>query len=170
MPFSDRAGDGFFLQTANQIRPRTVLDVGPGAGKYADLAAQMNNPPRMYGLEIWEPYVHQFDLLRKYHTVWVGDVRQWTDFEFDLVLFGDVLEHMTRDESLAVWEMASHQARWGLISVPIIHYPQGAEFGNPHEVHVQEHLTIESVTETYGPFEHVKSFGMTATFFRRFGR
>jgi hypothetical protein len=84
------------------------------------------------------------------------------------VIFGDVLEHMSEEDSLAVWADAKHYAKAGLISVPVIHYPQGAEYGNPYEVHVQEHLTPDHLSKTYGPFDDEAVYEITGTFIKRF--
>lgn len=169
MPYS--AGENSLAVTKwvidNNIK--TVLDVGAGAGLYSDiLRPHVDN---MTAIEVWEPYIIEFKLKEKYDAVYRVDVRSLsaTDLpEFDLVIFGDILEHMTHEEALTVWETASKIAKWGLISVPIVHYPQGAEHGNPYEVHVQEHLHPEDLREAFGPFDEEWIYDVTGTFLKRF--
>jgi hypothetical protein len=69
---------------------------------------------------------------------------------------------------MAMWQEASRIAHWGLISVPIIHYPQGAEYGNPYEVHVQDHLHPEDLRRDYGPFTYEVEYEITGTFIKKF--
>lgn len=169
MPGSIRENDAFVIDTVmDKIRPDSLLDVGPGRGTYADLLGPYCDTWIFEAVEVWEPYVELFNLRDKYDHVCVNDIRDHVDFEYDLVIFGDVMEHMTLEEAKAVWSRCADQAKWGMISVPIIHYPQGAEYGNPFEVHVQEHLTVEDIERHFGPFDYQEVYDVTATFFRRF--
>jgi len=141
----------------------SVLDVGPGRGTYADLLADMHRVV-MYGLEVWEPYIEQFDLRSKYKRVFVGDARDWASWDYDVVIFGDVLEHMTMQDAKRVFRLAYNQAGNVIVSLPIVHWPQGEEFGNPYEKHVQEHITLEQMFDNfpkpryYEAFEHLAVF------------
>ena len=177
MPGSIRENDQFvrhFVQ-ANDIN--LVLDIGPGQGTYSDLLTDIVSD--LDAVEAWEPYVGTYDLRSKYGLLWVEDAREWLKkqtvrgewdkFEkYDLIIFGDVLEHMSEEESIVAWKNASLIARWGLISVPIVHYPQGAEGGNPFEVHVQDHLTPEHIRATFGPFDSEALYPWTGTFIKEF--
>jgi len=54
---------------------------------------------RFEAVEIFYPYIERFQLEKRYDWVWQGDVRVAARYfarEFDLVIFGDVLEHMRR--------------------------------------------------------------------------
>jgi hypothetical protein len=62
------------------------------------------------------------------------------------------------------WNRARQTAKYVMMSVPIIHYPQGPEKGNPHEVHVQEHLTPNMIRDDYGPFVADWCYKVTGTF------
>lgn len=169
MPGSVRENDEFVKRIVLEvIRPDSILDVGVGRGTYSDLLRPMCDTWEFCGIEVWEPYIEQFGLESKYDHVYRRDVRGHTDFGYDLVIFGDVLEHMSLDDAKMVWARTAAEARWGMISVPIIHYPQGVECGNPFEVHIQEHLTVEQIVEHFGPFDHVELYDVTATFFRSF--
>lgn len=171
MPGSVRENDQFVKQFVLMHDLSTVLDVGAGKGTYADLLAPLGLV--VDGIEVWPPYVKEFDLVNKYRSLTIEDARTAVPRiakarRYDLVVFGDVLEHMTEEESLDLWKAAAKVAAYGLISVPVIHYPQGAEFGNPYEVHVQEHLTPEHVRATFGPFDYEAVYSVTGTFIKRF--
>lgn len=170
MPGSVRENDEFVRNFVIKNGLGRVLDVGTGQGTYADILRGAVSV--IDGIEVWEPYYNEYNLDNKYNRMWRMDARLAlpkiiTD-RYDLVIFGDILEHMTEEEALTCWSEASRISTWGLISVPIIHYPQGAEGGNPYEVHVQDHLTPEHVREVYGPFDDEAVYNITGTFIKRF--
>ena len=169
MPYSSEENRQFVLDTVKQIQPDSILDVGAGSGTYSDLLRTEVDHNRFDAVEVWTPYVQRFGLDVKYDTVYVTDIRKFYLFHYDLVIFGDVLEHMTLNEAKTVWGRVAEQASWGMISVPIIHYPQGAYEDNPFEAHVQEHLTPEVMERNFGPFDESMVFDVTATFFKNFG-
>ena len=169
MPGSIRENDNDVIKFVKESNIKTVLDIGAGRGTYGSLLRE--HVDTIDAIEIWEPYISEFGLENIYDSVQLMDFRDYavdTGKRYDLIIFGDVLEHMSREESLQSWAVASYIARYGLISVPIIHYPQGAEFGNPYEVHVQEHLEPEDIRKDYGPFILDKVYKVTGTFIREF--
>lgn len=168
MPYSARENDADVIAFVKENKIKTVLDVGAGSGTYGRLLAPYVNT--IEAVEIWQPYIERFNLRDIYDKVIERDVRELRQRNFgfyDLVVFGDVLEHMSRDESLVLWEAAS-VADYGLISVPIIHYPQGEEEGNPYEVHVQEHMEPDNIRRDYGPFVFEREYEVTGTFIKKF--
>ena len=141
------------MEWVRNIKPKTVLDVGAGAGMYALLFQKMvpaeDHPFQIDAIEVWEPYIKDFELEKLYNTVYQEDTRNHTDWNYDLVIFGDVLEHMDKDEARTIWSQVSQQAKYALISMPIGHNHQDAYNGNPYEEHV---------TEGWGLAETIESF------------
>lgn len=168
MPTSDGQGKGVALGWYRQISPLSVMDIGVGEGTYAKL---MRDAPdrvltiggevlrrvhrdRWTAVEAWEPYVDQFGLRNLYDEVIVSDVRRlnWPIFRVDLVIAGDVLEHMPRDDAKQLLKRIRQGAANLIVSVPVLHLPQGAVNGNPYEQHV-DHWTataMRSELEQYG--------------------
>lgn len=131
---------------------RSVLDGGCGEGTYHHLLAPMLPQAVWTGIEIWEPYVTQFQLQRLYHRLIRSDLRQ-VDFaslgRVDLAIFGDVLEHMTKAEAQTVIAGAMNIASYVMISIPVVPYPQGEENGNPHEAHVKDDWVHSEVMASF---------------------
>jgi SAM-dependent methyltransferase len=136
MPYSAEEGKAQIREWVTELRPKSVLDIGPGAGTYAKLLDGLGIE-RFTCVEIFEPYVERFQLRQLYDEVIVGDARRLRYPDVDLVIFGDVLEHMTQREAQLCWREAESCARLGaIISIPVIPYPQGECEGNAHEAHL----------------------------------
>jgi predicted TPR repeat methyltransferase len=164
MPFSDRAGDWWYEQKILEISPKTVLDVGAGAGKYGDMCRSLLPDSRLTAIEIWEPYIEKFGLLQKYDEVLVKDIKLNENFEYDLVIFGDVLEHMSEQEAVEIWDKAIAQAGSVILSIPTQHSPQGEYEGNSHEIHVVDDWNDERVLGSFNSIYEYKNFGLTSGF------
>lgn len=140
MPRSHPEGrDWAVHRIANTTAP-VVIDIGCGEGTYSDLARGWRADALWVGVEVWEPYVDEFELWRKYDVVAVKDVREFPFPRMPFVLLaGDVLEHMPRSDAIALLERAKTHAEAIMISVPVVEYPQHAhEDGNPFEAHLDQ--------------------------------
>ncbi len=136
----------FFREHFNQYS--TVLDVGPGAGFYGE-TLKHNGFYYVDAVEIFEPYIEQFALKRSYRNVYVGDIRT---FEFpqhyDLVILGDVLEHLSVEDSQILTANLPYKCSHAVFSVPW-EYPQDPIGGNEAERHLQPDLTPEVMSKRY---------------------
>ena len=129
--------------------PVSVLDIGPGVGTYAKLLAGPN-VSRLTGIEIWEPYVHTYRLRQYYDEIIVGDARALDFPDADVVTLGDVAEHMSEPDALALWDKSAAAARKAVyLSIPIVHYEQDSIEGNPHEHHVVADWNHERVLAAF---------------------
>lgn len=169
MPGSARENDVLVREFVKTHGIYRILDVGAGSGTYARLLADLDL--EIDAIEVWKPYISDYNLEMWYRYVYNNDVRDTNILKefgktYDLIIFGDILEHMSEEDAVRVWNEAG-SARWRMASVPIIHYPQGAEFGNPYEVHVQEHLTEQKMNELFGPFDYSEVYDITGTFIKR---
>ena len=173
MPYSKRDNDAEVLQYVDDHRIDVVLDVGAGAGTYGRLLR--DRVTTVDAVEVWKPYVVEFALRDLYDTIYTCDVRD-ERFQaallqhgpYDLIIFGDILEHMSTEDGQRVWAWARKVARHGLISVPTVHWPQGAINGNPFEEHVQDCIGPDDFEDAFGPFDVTHLYKKTATFFTEF--
>lgn len=152
MPMSSAEGKPWTRERVAELAaagPLTVLDIGPGVGTYAKLLAGLPIE-RMLAIEAWAPYVETYRLRDHYDEVVVGDAREVDLPDCDVVVLGDVVEHMTREQGLELWRRAAEAARLAVyLSIPIVHYPQHEIEGNPYEVHVEEDWSHDLVLEHF---------------------
>lgn len=134
-----------------------LLDVGAGQGKYRIL---LRTYPNVDACEIWEPTVESEGLRDVYRSVYVGDVlnltasSDWSSYSYNLVIMGDVLEHMTVDDARLVLRRVLDGGADVIVVVPYA-YPQDAEDGNEYQRHIQDQLTPELMATTYPDLELV---------------
>lgn len=160
MPYSDQEGKDYSRMKIRDANPVWVWDIGPGAGTYSDLMFDMHGSYRRWtAVEIWEPYVDRFNLHDKYDEVIIGNVMdiELPDHttEDGLVILGDVLEHLMEDEARELIVRCKERFRHMLVSLPIIHAPQGTVFGNPYEAHLK-HWTFDEMHAAMGHCEALK--------------
>ena len=152
MPMSSAEGKEWTKERVHALAedgPVTVLDIGPGVGTYAKLLAGPE-VSHLTGLEIFEPYVHTYRLRQYYDEIIIGDAREVELPAADVVILGDVAEHMTEEDALALWQRAGAAARRAVyLSIPVVHYPQGEIEGNPHEHHVVDDWDHDKVLAAF---------------------
>ena len=123
----------------------TILDVGAGDGKWRYLLRKYPN------MDAVEAFMDNLRWLTGYRKTFYADIRGFQYEHYDLIIFGDVLEHLRVEEAQAVLEYAKPRCRDMVIAVPFL-YEQGAIYGNPYEVHIQDDLTPELFEERYPGF------------------
>lgn len=127
----------------------TCLDVGVCDGVWNLL---LEDWFVMDGIEAWKPNIYKYRLFDRYRNIYCKDV---IGFEYprnyDVIIFGDVLEHMTVEEAQQVLEYAKTKATEIIVAVPF-GYEQDALGGNTYEVHKQPDLTPEIFNERYPGF------------------
>lgn len=122
----------------------TVLDVGACDGKWGKLLPEYT----MDAVEIFEAYALT---LTGYRNVFITDVSALEYDWYDLIIFGDVIEHMTVEKAQAVLEYAKPRCRDMIIAVPW-EYEQGEVDGNIWQAHLQDDLTPELFAKRYHGF------------------
>jgi hypothetical protein len=90
----------------------------------------------------------QFDLNSKYNKVILGDIREFDFRDYDYIIMGDVLEHLSVKDAQQVIKRIQDLDILCLIAVPY-NYEQGTYMDNVHETHLQPDLTPEIFLERY---------------------
>lgn len=167
MPSSAAEGKLFFKDWfatfVDQVQ--TVLDVGPGSGIYCDLIKQIEPVTTIDAVEIFKPYIERFALGEKYDQIFVQDIRKFkcAKDSYDLIILGDVLEHLSYDEAVESWEYLRERTKFIWLSLPVAPFrPWFRGYGhlgqpaidwaeNVHEKHLYEWHYGELI-QTLGPF------------------
>ena len=145
MPYSGTLLDDKAVQFFNHIKGdvSTILDVGVGAGKYGQMWGDAVNPEvDMQGVEICLPYFKRFNsIYKKYYTEVhnedIQDCFNRPEIKFDLVIFGDVLEHLPKSSGLDVLHFFVYRCKYMWVQYPehYIQNPADVE-GYFHEAHI----------------------------------
>jgi len=137
----------------SKLSPKRILDVGVGFGLWGflsreygfiwkeDLSRQeyknWRNEIIIDGIEICEDNITELQRMI-YNKIFIGDVKKLLSKmeTYDLIIFGDVLEHLEKEEALRVLEIARKKSHWVIISTPN-YFDQGrAVMGNEYEKHL----------------------------------
>lgn len=147
MPFSNpdfkKEIKEHFYNTFKYYKNIRILDIGAGAGTYAHLLAP---DYKMDGVEIFEPYITQYNLRALYNNIYSVDIRDFNLSNYDYFIMGDVLEHLSYEDSVKLLNRIKDKKY--MVAVPYL-YPQGTCYGNVHETHLQPDLTEEIVVQRY---------------------
>ncbi|HEY3951312.1 class I SAM-dependent methyltransferase [Phenylobacterium sp.] len=143
MPVSAPVFDQHIAALIQRMAPDSVLDIGPGAGKYGRIVGQLRAAGLAVGsltaVEIDPSYIEQFRLAELYDFVQQGDACLLPDVSpdafWDLVILGDVLEHFRKSRGVDLIDYLYYRTKYIVLVVPI-DYPQGAWQGHAAEAHI----------------------------------
>jgi hypothetical protein len=130
------------------LKPRSMLDIGIGFGKFGVLAREYLElwdgrsiyndwKCKIDGVEIFKEYrnpIHDY----VYDNVYYGNVLNiifGIPFHYDLILLVDVLEHFTKENGLKLLKFCEEMAGCVLVVTPHKVSAQKAVFGNEYETH-----------------------------------
>lgn len=134
----------------NEIeKGKEVLDVGACDGKWFKILGPYYT---MDAVEVFTPNIVENHLESMYRNVYNCDIKDFEYDHYDVIVFGDVIEHMTVEDAQYVLEYAKKHADLVVVGVPFL-WPQGKCYGNDWEEHIQEDLTNDLFMERYSGFE-----------------
>jgi len=179
MPTSPYNHIGTFIGFLTGARPRSMLDIGLGNGKWGFLARDcldvMLNESyhrsrwqvRIDGIECYPDYI-QAHQRAVYDTIHIGDAFEVIDHldRYDLVVLGDVLEHFEKARALEFLDKCvAHAERHVAVFIPLgQNWQQAAIYGNPYETHrsawffeelapfAESHALFDYLAGPYGAF------------------
>lgn len=152
MPYSYHFGkpDAIEWIRKNFTQTHNILDVGPGVGTYSDLLKPYHYT--LDGLEIYDGYVLAYELESKYNKVYVDSIVNFDVSPYELVILGDVLEHLTIEDAHSVINKCKNV----LVAVPyncpqskVDFWDKGFHLVNPYEEHLQDDLTPKIMLDRY---------------------
>jgi hypothetical protein len=121
------------------IRPATVVDFDAGAGKMGSLCREaLGETVHLTAVEGCPSTVELLRGKRLYDAVEGALLQEWVaqnTRRFDLAIFGDVLEHVTRREAFAALDAVASFCRNVIVNVPLRNLQQDGNEVNPLEEH-----------------------------------
>jgi hypothetical protein len=148
MPTSHSEQINEIVRLIKLANPKSVLDIGVGFGTYGFLAREYldvwsisdeygNWKTRIDGIEVFEQYI---TVIQKsiYNNIYIGNatnILERINYNYDLILIIDVLEHFDYHEGHKLLEICSKIGRNILISVPKNIGVQEIVYGNIYETH-----------------------------------
>jgi len=122
-----------------------ILDVGAGSGTYQKLLPNYKN---IDAIEVYEPYIDYFDLRKRYRLVYNENITSFKYSYYDLIIFGDIIEHLDVNDAKNVLEYAYNHCKEMIVAIPY-QYKQDVVDDNIYEIHKQDDLTNEIFLERY---------------------
>jgi len=127
-----------------------ILDVGPGCGTYSHLLREFGYS--IDCVEVWEPYIHQFNLKQHYDNVYLSNVMDFDIAPYDYIIMGDILEHLSSKDAIIFLKKIETNNQKCLVAVPY-EYEQEEYEGNTFEIHLQPDLTPQIMKSRYSNLE-----------------
>ena len=123
-----------------------VLDVGAGSGTYFNLLHDYFE--HIDAVEVFKPNIEDNHLADRYENVYNEDIRNFKYDFYDIIIFGDIIEHLEVFEADRVLRYALDRCKELIVAVPYS-YKQGIAYGNVYEIHKQDDLTKENMLQRY---------------------
>jgi hypothetical protein len=140
----------YMVELFRIIEPKKILDIGVGFGRWGIVAREF--------LDVWYGKVHPSDWSliidgieafeaniqdyqkHFYTNIFLGDAKEKIydlDDDYDLIIFGDVLEHFTKEDGENLLKISLKKSRYVIVAVPIgENWEQDEMYGNIYERHL----------------------------------
>jgi hypothetical protein len=143
-----------------------VLDIGPGWGTYHRLLKEEGE--QWDAVEVFPDYIERFQLRKRYDKVYNIDILKFTpEKEYDLVILGDILEHVKKEDGVELLKKIFSYTRYCLISLPLDE-ETGVDLENAHDywnnIH-ERHLAVWSNTDFV---DTLRSIGAEILFLKKY--
>ncbi len=163
MPSSSGIFDNLTGNIIATVTPKTIVDIGAGAGKYGKLIRQIETLCRIKihatAVEMDEGYIRDFKLHEVYDTVISMDatqlLRQTPGIKGDICILGDFIEHLPKSDGVDLLNYLLYRFSIVIVVVPVDMY-QGEWMGHAQEAHIS--LWYESDFTSFKKVSIVKRF------------
>lgn len=161
MPFSSSTFDEVLTEHLIKINPKSVLDVGAGAGKHGKMVRELCPESRIGGIEPTKVYIEDYKLREVYDELYEIDLMSYCNERagdrHDVVIFGDVLEHFFRSQAIDYLDYFLYRAQW-VVAIWPSQMPQDAWEGNGYEIH-KNNFSLLDLASKFDVQYYKKVFG-----------
>lgn len=142
MPFSVDVFDGHVGELIGMLKPDSICDIGPGAGKYGKIARRVsqekNFPIQLTAIEVDRSYVDEFQLGDIYDHVIVDDavnLIKTPQIHYDMVIIGDCIEHLRKSDGIDLLNFLLYRTAHIVVVFPEGFLQDGSD-DHPAEAHL----------------------------------
>lgn len=141
----------------NVNKDERILDVGFGSGVYGKILKAFYYK-HVDGVDIWGKDIEEMGLNYIYDNIFIEDVLDFEFDHYDLIIMGDVLEHISLENSKKLLNkfVEGDKASKLFIQVPYMYENHNEWHGNPNEVHLQDEINEEYMEREFPFLELVK--------------
>jgi hypothetical protein len=140
MPISSDNNKKPVMDLLKRFRVKNILELGVGYGHFGPKIRIEIPGSSLFGIEIFKPYFEKIPTVC-YKELHNTDIRTF-DYEthcprlqIQAAILIDVLEHLCRNDALALLTRIEKLVLVIILSVPIVDFPQGIFMGNEWEEH-----------------------------------
>jgi hypothetical protein len=135
----------------NVDRNEKILDVSFGGGVYGKILKAFYYE-HIDGVDVWPENINEMGLNFIYDNIFIENVLDFEFERYDLIIMGDVLEHMSLEDSKNLLnKFTNGKAAKLFIQVPYMYENHHEWQGNPYEVHIQDEINEEYMEREF-PF------------------
>lgn len=128
-----------YLQTSD-LNNKNILDIGTEKGQWGKYFRSICSPNRLDGIEAYTPYIEQYNLSSIYDNIYNIDIVNFhTDVIYDIIIMGDVLEHLNVGNAYLVLNELKKIGKETYIIVPYNYYQEEFD-NNKYQIHIQDDL------------------------------
>lgn len=140
----------------NVDRSEKILDVGFGGGVYGKILKAFYYE-NIDGVDVWPENINEMGLNFIYDNIFIENVLDFEFEKYDLIIMGDVLEHMSLEDSKKLLnKFINGKASKLFIQVPYMYENHHEWQGNPYEVHIQDEIDEEYMEREFPFLELLK--------------
>lgn len=136
----------------NVEKNEKILDIGFGSGVYGKILKAFFYR-HIDGVDIWGEDIEEMGLNYIYDNIYIQDALDFDFDHYDLIIMGDVLEHMSLKDSKKLLNkfINNNKVSKLFIQVPYMYENHNAWYNNPNEVHLQDEINQEYMEREF-PF------------------
>lgn len=129
---------------ANFKKDCKILDIGFGAGVYGKLLKAFFYQ-NIDGVDVWSKNIKETGLNHIYDNIFIENVLDFDFDYYDLIIMGDVLEHIELEDSKKLLEKFINENKCSsiIVQVPYVYENEIAHYGNDAERHLQPTIDKE---------------------------
>ncbi|MBS5800264.1 MAG: hypothetical protein KID02_10995 [Clostridiales bacterium] len=142
----------YCIDILRKIKPRSILDVGVGFGRWGITSREfLEIWAGKVKKEDWKTEIHGIEAFKEnieyYHYYFYDKILNMDakDYllgckrNYDLIIYGDVLEHFEKEDAIQLLDKSLKIAKYVLINIPIgSSWEQDELYDNPYEKHKSE--------------------------------